>query len=75
MKIQINNAIPLIHKHKDYVFSVQLWNVVGKVIPDCNCEALAKRFDIYIEYNDLVGSKQKIYQLTKNKLETDGEII
>lgn len=75
MKLKINQAMPIIHKNCDYNFAVKLWNVSGKVLPDCNCESLAKPFDIYIEYHEMVGSKQRIYQLTKNKLESDGEII
>lgn len=75
MKIHINQASPVIEKHSSFHYSIVAWSVSGKYIPDCDCSALAKPFDIYIAYDKLKGDKQEILQLTKNKLEEDGKDI
>lgn len=75
MKIHIKHASPVLNKHSEFKWSVTHWSVIGTVTPDCNCAALAKPFDMYIPYDKLDGNKQEIYQLTKNKLEQDGETV
>ena len=75
MTLKINNASPVLHKDKDFKFSVKVWNVSGKVIPDCNCASLAKDFDIYVPCDKLVIDKLEMYMLTKRVLKADGKIV
>lgn len=75
MIIHINKAEPVITKVSEFNHKVSSWMVSGKYMPDCGCHSLAKDFEFYIPYFELKGNKKDIYQLTKNKLEENGEIV
>lgn len=76
MKLQIKHASPVLNKHSDFKWSVTHWSVIGTYLMDDNgCMCNAKTFDTYIPYTKLDGNKQEIYQLTKNKLEENGETV
>ena len=75
MKIHISKAEPIIAKVSEFNYKVSTWLVSGKYTPDCGCQSLAKEFEFYIPYGELKGNKQKIYQLTKDKIEQNEETI
>lgn len=76
MKLHIKHASPVLYKKSDLKYAITHWSVIGTYLMDDNgCMCNAKPFDTYIPYNKLDGNKQEIYQLTKNKLEQDGEAL
>ena len=76
MKLHIKHASPVLNKDSNFKYSITYWEVSGTYLMDDNgCMCNAKPFDTYIPYAKLDGNKQEIYQLTKNKLEQDGETV
>ena len=76
MKLHIKHASPVLYKKSDLKYDITHWSVIGTFLMDDNgCMCNAKEFDTYIPYSKLDGNKQEIYQLTKNKLEQDGETV
>ena len=68
-QISINWAKPDIVKTNIYSYAVSGWNVRGKIVDteqDCRCTD--KSFDVYIEWESLSITEEKLEELVIEKL-------